>query len=92
MSTEQPEPVDVRNNPESRAASANASSGVARASDGGAPPREPLAAGELPEPRTEGTAGGNPIAGLEIEDDKLDEAVAGDQEAIELDGPTTKHA
>lgn len=84
--------MDVRNNRESRAASANASGGVARASDGGAPPREALAAGESPEPRTEGTAGGNPVAGLEISAESREDAVAGDQEAIDLEGPTTKHA
>ena len=43
-----PEPVDVRNNPESRAADAQTTSRVARASDGGAPPRDAPAAGELP--------------------------------------------
>lgn len=95
MSDEQPlqsEPVDVRNNRESQAASANAASRVARASDGGAPPRDAPEPGELPESMSGGTAAGSPVAGMEISDTDRDEAVAGDQEAMDLDGPAAGHA
>lgn len=88
----QPEPVDVRNNRESQAASANAATRVARASDGGAPPRDAPDAGELPESMAGGTAAGSPVAGLEIDPAERDEAVAGDQDAMELDGPAAGHA
>lgn len=86
------EPVDVRNNPESRAASADALTRVARASDGGAPPRDAPAAGEMPENLTGGTAEGNPVAGVTISDEDLEAAVPGDTGPNELDGPTAGHA
>ena len=95
MSDEQPpgpDPVDVRNNRESQAAAANAPSRVARASDGGAPPREAPEAGQLPESMSGGTAAGSPVAGMEISAAERDEAVAGDQEAMDLDGPAAGHA
>ncbi len=97
MSNEQPETpqqqeIDVRDNRESRAYAANAMQRVARASDGGAPPREPLAPGELPEHGTEGTASGNPVAGLEISADDREDAVEPSQDVQEVDGPTVGHA
>jgi hypothetical protein len=97
MSNEQPETpdlqeIDVRNNPESKAYAAEATQRVARASDGGAPPREAPRAGEMPEHGTEGTAAGNPVAGLEIDPSDRSEAVEPDQGAMEVDGPTVGHA
>lgn len=79
-----PEPVDVRNNPESRAAAANAPTPVARASAGGSPPRDAPEAGERPEDETGGTAEGNPVAGVTISADDLAEAVPGDTGPTEL--------
>jgi hypothetical protein len=76
--TEPAEPVDVRNNRESRAAEADASSSVARASDGGAPPRDAPDAGELPTRETGGTADGNPVSGVTISAADEEEAVSGD--------------
>ena len=92
--SEQPEQteVDFRDNRESRAAAANASTPVARASDGGAPPREAPAADELPEPMSGGTAAGSPVDGVTISGDDRDAAVAGDEGPNELDGPTAGHA
>lgn len=95
MSNEQSEPqepIDVRNNPESRAGEANSVSRVARASDGGAPPRDAPAAGELPEDLPGGTAEGNPVAGVTISSADLENAVPGDTGPNELDGPPAGHA
>ena len=92
MSDPASEPIDVRNNRESRAAAADASTRVARASDGGAPPRDAPAAGEMPERTEGGTAAGNPVAGVTIDQDDLDDAVPGDSGPNELDGPTAGHA
>jgi hypothetical protein len=78
MPDEPLETVDVRNNRESRAASAGHASPVARASDGGAPPREAPEAGELPEPVRDGTADGSPVAGVTISEGDLDDAVQAD--------------
>jgi len=78
MPDEPLETVDVRNNRESRAASATHASPVARASDGGAPPRSGPDAGDLPEPVLDGTADGNPVSGVTISDDDLDDAVSAD--------------
>lgn len=64
------EEIDVRNNPESRAGSADALTRIARASDGGAPPRDAPPAGELPEDTHGGAASGNPVAGVTGADDK----------------------
>jgi hypothetical protein len=86
MTAEPPEPIDVRNNPESRAAASGASSPVARASDGGAPPRDAPASGELPTTMTGGTAEGNPVAGVTIDEDDEENAVSGDTGPIELGG------
>ncbi len=90
--TELSEQIDVRNNRESRAASADALSGVARASDGGPPPRDAPAAGELPEDTTGGAADGNPVAGVTIADEDREAAVPGDSGPNELDGPPAGHA
>lgn len=84
MTAEPPEPVDVRNNPESRAASRDVSSYQARASDGGAPPREAPPAGELPKAEAGGTADGNPVSGVTISEDDEKEAVSGDTGPLEL--------
>ncbi len=78
MPDEPLETVDVRNNRESRAASATHASPVARASDGGAVPREAPEAGDLPEPVLDGTADGNPVSGVTISEADLEEAVPGD--------------
>lgn len=56
--------IDIRNNPESRAGERDSMSSVARASDGGAPPKDLLADGEQPDPDPDGTAGGDPLAGV----------------------------
>lgn len=90
--TDVPEPIDVRNNPESRAAAANAPSPVARASDGGPPPRDAPDAGERPEDEIGGTADGNPVAGVTISDDDRAAAVPGDTGPTELNerGPTVR--
>lgn len=90
--SEQREPIDVRNNPESRAGSADASSRVSRANDGGAPPRDAPDAGELPEDLAGGTAEGNPVAGVTISDEDREAAVPGDTGPNELDGPPAGHA
>lgn len=84
--------IDVRDNRESKAYAANATQRVARASDGGAPPREAPRAGEMPEHGEEGTAAGNPVAGLEIDPSDREEAVEPSQDAMEVDGPTVGHA
>ena len=84
--------IDVRDNPESKAYAANATQRVARASDGGAPPREAPRAGELPERGDQGTAGGNPVAGLEINPEDAESAAVPDDRPQEVDGPATGHA
>jgi hypothetical protein len=97
MSPDQPESpqqqdVDVRNNRESRAYAAEATQRVARASNGGAPPRRAPRAGEMPEHGTEGTASGNPVAGVEITAADRDDSVEPSQDTREVDGPTVGHA
>jgi hypothetical protein len=87
MSAETPEPIDVRNNPESQAAEAGRSSLVSRASDGGAPPRDAPESGEMPEAMTGGTADGSPIDGVTISEADAEEAVSGDTGPNELDPP-----
>jgi len=86
------EPIDVRNNPESRAGAADSMSRVARASDGGAPPRDAPAAGELPEDLPGGAADGNPVAGVTINREDLRAAVSGDTGPTGSDGPPAGHA
>lgn len=90
--SESNEEIDVRNNPESRAAEANAASRVARASDGGAPPREAPPAGAVPEDVEGGVASGNPVEGVTISDEDLDEAVPGDTGPTGDEGPPAGHA
>ena len=82
--TESPEPIDVRNNPESRAGESQSSYSVARASDGGAPPRDAPAPGELPKAEAGGVAEGNPVAGVTISESDAEEAVSGDTGPEEL--------
>lgn len=91
MSASPAEPIDVRNNPESRAGERDASSAVARASDGGAPPREAPRAGDQPTHETGGTADGDPLAGVTISAEDAQDAVSGDTGPDELGqrGPTT---
>ena len=84
MPDEPLETVDVRNNRESRAAAASHASPVARASDGGAEPRQGPDAGDLPEPVLDGTADGNPVSGVEISDHDAQEAVAAESGPEEL--------
>ena len=48
--------------------------------------------GEMPEEHTQGTASGNPVAGVEIDQADRDDAVEPDQGAMEVDGPATGHA
>jgi hypothetical protein len=84
MPDEPNQTIDVRNNRESRAASSNAPSSVARASDGGAPPRDAPEAGELPEAVEDGTAAGSPVAGLEISAEDAKTAVKGDMKSEQL--------
>ena len=84
--------IDVRNNPESRAAEADAHTSVARASGGGAPPREAPAAGEAPESNEGGAASGSPVAGVTISDDDLDQAVSGDTGPTGDEGPRAGHS
>ena len=67
--------VDERNNPESRFASAGNSPGVARAGGPGMSP-EPPDSRDAEGP--EGTAAGDPLAGVLISDEDAEEAVAGD--------------
>ena len=93
--TEQVQPaeqIDVRNNRESRAAEADAHTSVARASGGGAPPRDAPAAGEAPESNDGGAASGSPVAGVTISDDDLDQAVSGDTGPTGDEGPRAGHA
>ena len=95
MSTDRPEEapeIDVRNNRESKAAAAESSTRVARANDGGAPPREAPPTGERPEDETGGVAEGNPVAGVTISDEAREDAVSGDTGPTGLDGPTAGHA
>jgi hypothetical protein len=86
MTAETPEPVDVRNNPESRAAERDATTSVARASGGGAPPREAPPSGELPEQEEGGTSDGNPVSGVTISAADQAEAVSGDTGPDERSG------
>lgn len=90
--TEIPEPVDTRNNPESRAAEEQVSPSSARASAGGPPPKDAPAAGEAPEQSTGGVADGSPVAGVEITEEDLHDAVPGDTGPDELGhrGPQTQ--
>jgi hypothetical protein len=75
---DEPNPtVDVRNNRESKAGASGAMSNVARASDGGSPPRDAPDAGEMPESMDGGTAAGNPVAGVTISDEDARDAVKG---------------
>jgi hypothetical protein len=79
--TLQPDPqIDVRNNPESRAAEADAHTSVARASGGGGPPPDG------------GTASGSPVDGVTISDGDLEEAVSGDTGPTGDEGPRAGHA
>lgn len=78
-STDPHEGIDPSDNPEARVAERDQSPGLSRASDGGPPPRDAPPAGTLPEVAglSGGTAGGNPTAGVHIDDDV--ETVAGDE-------------
>ena len=86
------EQIDVRNNPESRAAEADAHTSVARASGGGGAPRAAPGAGAAPAPPDGGAASGSPVAGVTISDDDLEEAVSGDTGPTGDEGPRAGHA
>ena len=77
MPDEPLETVDVRNNRESKAGAADSLSRVARGGDGGAPPRDAPAAGDLPASEEGGTAAGSPVAGVTISDEDARDAVKG---------------
>lgn len=72
--TETPE-INPRNNPESRAGERDSTTSVSRASDGGAPPKDALPAGTEPDVNPGGTAGGDPLAGLVIDEEDAKNAV-----------------
>lgn len=78
MPDEPNETIDVRNNRESRAAASGASSSIARASDGGALPRDAPNAGAMPDLVEGGAAAGSPVAGVTISDQDAADAVLGD--------------
>ena len=84
MTSEPHDPIDVRNNPETRSGQSDTTYSVARASDGGAPPREAPASGELPAATEGGTAEGNPVAGMTISKEDQEDAVSGDTGSIGL--------
>lgn len=73
--TEPTPEIDPRNNPESRAGERDSTTSVSRASDGGAPPKDALPAGTEPDVNPGGTAGGDPLAGLVMDEDDAKEAV-----------------
>ncbi len=81
MPEEPNETIDVRNNRESKSAAAEAITRIARASDGGAPPRDAPDTGELPESLAGGAAAGSPVAGVTISEEDAQDAVKG------TDGP-----
>lgn len=78
--------IDVRNNPESRSGAADTTQSVARASDGGAPPKDLLAAGAQPDPDPAGTRGSDPLGGVTASADDVDDAVTPDTGPDELGG------
>ena len=86
MTSEPADQIDVRNNRESQAAAASHSSPVARASDGGAPPREAPESGELPEAMTGGAADGDPLAGMTMSASDIETSVHADEGPVEEDG------
>lgn len=73
--TEQTPEIHPSNNPESRAGASDSTQRVSRASDGGAPPKDALPAGTEPDVNPGGTAGGDPLAGLVMDEDDAKEAV-----------------
>lgn len=81
MPEEPNETIDVRNNRESKSAAAEAITRIARASDGGAPPRDAPDAGDMPESLEGGAAAGSPVSGVTISDEDAKDAVKG------TDGP-----
>lgn len=82
--SEPTEQIDIRNNPESRAGERDTTQAVSRASDGGPVPRDVLAAGEQPEADPDGTAGGDPLAGVQASADDVADAVTPDTGPDEL--------
>ncbi len=72
------EGIDAFDNPDAKAYEQNQSSPLARATGGeGPPPTDAPKAGEAPE--VEGTAAGDPLAGVRIDDEDLELAVPGDE-------------
>ena len=85
--------IDVRNNPESRAGAAQSTQAVARASDGGAPPRDLLEPGGQPDPDPAGTRGSDPLSGITASAEDVAEAVTPDTGPEEPGGrPPASHA
>ncbi|SDE31567.1 hypothetical protein [Auraticoccus monumenti] len=70
--------IDVRNNPESRSGAADTTQSVARASDGGAPPRDIRTEGVRADPDPSGTRGSDPLAGVTASPEDVEEAVTPD--------------
>lgn len=91
-SASESEQIDVRNNRESRAAAADTSTRVARASDGGAPPKDAPRAGEMPADVDGGAASGNPVAGVTVSQEDREAAVVPDTGMTEHEGPPAGHA
>jgi hypothetical protein len=77
MPDEPLETIDVRNNRESKAGASDGASRSALASEGGAPPRDAPAAGEMPVDEAGGTAAGSPVAGVTISEEDAQDAVKG---------------
>ena len=84
--------IDVRNNPESRAAEADAHTSVARASGVGLRPAMHLPPARRLSRQEGGAASGSPVAGVTISDGDLDEAVSGDTGPTGDEGPRAGHA
>lgn len=70
--------IDVRNNPESRSGAADSTQRVARASDGGAPPRDLGEDGPQRDPDPAGTRGADPLGGITASAEDVEEAVTPD--------------
>jgi hypothetical protein len=72
------EGIDAAANPEARTYEANQSQPLARATGGeGPPPTDAPPAGEAP--AVEGTAAGDPLAGVRATDEDVADAVPGDE-------------
>jgi hypothetical protein len=70
------EGIDPHHNPETEAAEQNQSNGLSRAADGGPPPTDAPPAGTAPQ--LSGTAAGNPLDGVTLDESEAEAAVSGD--------------